>query len=295
MDEHLADFYSYIGSEKGLATNSIEAYRRDTTSFSEFLKKKGIIDFKEVTETHFIDYLSSLKCAGYAPSSMCRSLIAIKVLFRFLTRERILESNAALYFETPKLWQEIPEILTGKEIESLLAQPDGTTAIGSRNRAIIEVFYGSGLRVSELCQLKIHDVDDKFIKVMGKGSKERLVPIGQKALEAVDYYLQHHRCLMDSTKVENLFVSKTGNPCDRVTIWKMIKNYVKQAGIHKNISPHTLRHSFATHLLDHGADLRIIQEMLGHASISSTDRYTQVSRTRLQQAFQKFHPHHEVS
>lgn len=201
----------------------------------------------------------------------------------------MIANNVTLYLESPKIWQLIPEVLSVEEMERLLAQPDPETNVGSRDRAILEMLYGSGLRVSEVCGLKIHDVDDKFVKVFGKGSKERVVPVGAKAIEAVDHYLARFRDQTDSSRQQALFVNQRGKPIDRIFVWKMIKRYANEAGIVKNISPHTLRHSFATHLLDNGADLRVIQEMLGHASISSTDRYTHISKSRLHEAFGKFH------
>lgn len=293
MEATLADFISYIGSEKGLALNSIEAYQRDITAFIESLREQGVTSFKQFEQQHILHFLGKKKAQNYATASICRALIAIKVLSRFLKREGIKSSDVAMYLETPKLWQLIPNVLTHDEVESLLAQPDSETPLGARDKAILEVLYASGLRVSEVCTLKIYDVDDTFVKVMGKGRKERLVPIGKKALLAVDHYLGFARSQWDSEKQQALFVSKNGKPINRIYIWKMIKEYAKKAKIDKLISPHTLRHSFATHLLDNGADLRVIQEMLGHASISSTDRYTHISRTRLQDSFQAFHPRNQ--
>lgn len=290
MNEHLEDFLIYLTSEKGLAKNTIEAYQRDIKSFIKALERQEIDNFPAVQQCHIIAFLSELKAAQYATSSICRALIAIKVLYRFLKREGLVALNVTLYLETPKLWQLIPEVLSDREIERLVNKPDNQTYLGARDQAILELLYASGLRVSELCSLKIYDVDDNFVRVLGKGGKERLVPLGKNALTAVDHYLLHYRGLHDSEKQPLLFLSKLGRPMDRIAIWRMIKFYGKLCGISKTISPHTLRHSFATHLLDNGADLRIIQEMLGHANISSTDRYTHVSRSRLQEAFQKFHP-----
>lgn len=289
----LHDFYSYISSEKGLAKNTLAAYSRDLKAFFAYLERHSLSEVNQIKQEHLIGFLSHLKSHQYASSSICRALITLKVFFRFLKREGSISNNMALYLETPKLWQLIPDILTHDEIDQLLKQPDLSTAFGSRNKAIIELLYASGLRVSELCQLKIYDVDDHFVRVLGKGSKERLVPMGKHALKAIDHYLTHYRCLFDSERQHTLFVTKKGNPMDRFAIWKMIKFYAKKAGITKKLSPHTLRHSFATHLLENGADLRIIQEMLGHASIKSTDRYMQVSRKHLQDAFQRFHPKYE--
>ena len=191
--------------------------------------------------------------------------------------------------DTPKLWQTIPTILSVDEIQAILAQPDINHPIGQRDLAILELLYSSGLRVSELCDLSIYSVDDQYVRVFGKGRKERLVPLGKKALKAVDNYLIHVRDLYDSKEEQHLFLTNRGKPLDRIAVWKMVKKYTSKANITKVISPHTFRHSFATHLLDNGADLRIIQEMLGHANISSTDRYTHVSSAQLQNAFQRCH------
>lgn len=289
MRSEIDDFLAYIASEKGLAPNTVEAYKRDVEAFAAFLAGCKIDNFSLVTTDHIIAFMAKLKDAEYATASLCRSLIAIKVLFRFLLRENFIAANIALYLQTPKLWQLIPEVMTCEEIDKLLRQPDPSTAHGARDKAILEVLYASGLRVSELCGLNLYSMDDKFVRVMGKGSKERMVPIGSKAIQAVDHYLSYNEKRSLDTQ-EPLFITKSGKRIDRICIWRMIKEYAKQAGILKNISPHTLRHSFATHLLDNGADLRIIQEMLGHASIGSTDRYTHVSRTHLQEAFQAFHP-----
>jgi integrase/recombinase XerD len=293
MEQERLDFIAYITSEKGLAQNTIAAYGHDTKLFVEFLKERGVAAFADVDLSHVTAFLKLLNKAGYASASLCRILITIKVLFRFLVREKAISENIALSLQSPKLWQLIPEVLSFDEIDSLLAQPDRKTPLGARDKAILEVLYASGLRVSEVCLLDIYSVDDTFVKVTGKGSKERIVPIGQQAVDAVDHYLLHYRCRTDSSKQLALFVSKSGKRIDRISIWKMIKNYAKRAGISKNIFPHTLRHSFATHLLDNGADLRVIQEMLGHASIASTDRYTHISQTKLQASFQTFHPRYD--
>lgn len=290
MDEVLDDFLAYIASEKGLSQNTIAAYSNDITKFSRFLAECGISTYEHVKVDHIVNFLSFQKQKGEATSTLCRCLIAIKVLFRFLSREKIIPSNISVFIKTPKLWQVIPEVLSYDQVTNLLSQPDATTSCGARDKAILEVIYSSGLRVSEVCTLDIYSVDDTFVRVMGKGNKERLVPIGQPAIEAVDHYLKYFRCRYDSEKQLALFISNRGRRVDRFMIWKMIKKYAQAAGISKTISPHTLRHSFATHLLDNGADLRVIQEMLGHASIGSTDRYTHISRTKLQESFEAFHP-----
>lgn len=284
----LDDFLSYIGSEKGLARNTIAAYRQDIHAFCCFLRQKGVCEFTQVSHEDIIAHLACLRRQNYASSSVCRALVAIKVFFRFLKKEKTVSDNAALFLDSPKLWQHIPEVLGYDEVDRLLKQPDVGHWIGSRDKAIFEILYASGLRVSEVCNLNIHDVDDSFVKVKGKGGKERIVPVGKAAIDAIDAYLANFR--KDTETEKALFLSKNGKRIDRMTIWKQIKLYAKQAGIHKEISPHTLRHSFATHLLENGADLRVIQEMLGHANIGTTDRYTHISQRHLTDAFSKFHP-----
>lgn len=271
----LEDFIAYLASEKGLSQNTLQAYRRDVERYLE--SKSSIIDF-----------LGVLKAKGYKSSSLARILIAIKVYHKFLKREGLSDANEAALIPGPKLWRLIPEVLSLEEIEKLIEAPDITTQAGARDAALLELLYASGLRVSEICALKITDVDDTFIKVKGKGSKERIVPVGQKAKLAIDHWLLHYRDQYDENPL--LFLTEKGKPLNRIFVWKQVKYWAKQVGITKNISPHTLRHTFATHLLDHGADIRIIQEMLGHANISSTDRYTHIRPQGLQAAFNRFHP-----
>jgi len=281
----LHDFLLYIASEKGLSQNTLEAYERDILAFIAFLGTRNIPTFDAVNEQLLIDYLA-LRQKEYASSSLARSLIALKVFFRFLKREELIPQNVTQYLSSPKLWQLIPEVLTLKEMELLLKQPDATTLKGAGDRAMLELLYGSGLRVSELCALNCKHLRDEALRVLGKGSKERIVPVGGKAREAVDVYLK----LRPEPKPEDpLFVNNKGKRIERTAVWRMIKEYGKQAGLVKNISPHTLRHTFATHLLDNGADLRVIQELLGHANIGSTDRYTHVSNARLSDVFATTH------
>jgi len=290
MDPIVDDFSVYIASEKGLSPHSVEAYQRDVQCFIAYLAQLSIHSITDVKQGDIISYLGKMQQEGYASASISRALIALKVFFRFLKREGLINQNIALYMDSPKLWQIIPDVLSLNEVERLLEQPNTQTMLGSRDKAILEVLYGSGLRVSEVCQLGIYDVDDAFVRVIGKGRKERLVPCGSKAIAAIDDYLTRFRCQYDSEKMLTLFLSNKGKPIDRVTVWKRIKEYVHQAKIRKNIFPHTLRHTFATHLLDNGADLRIIQEMLGHGHISSTDRYMHVGNARLHEVFDRFHP-----
>ena len=207
LDCQIDDFLKYIASEKGLAQNTVESYRRDAQAFSRYLNEIGIDDFKNVSEHHIITFLGRLRAQQYATSSISRELIALKVMFRFLKRENIVPSNVTFYLETPKLWQLIPEVLNSDEVERLLAQPDLETPAGIRDKAILEILYASGLRVSELCGLQIYAVDDEFVRVKGKGSKERLVPIGRKAIQAIDEYMKY-RDLSESDRQQSLFVDR---------------------------------------------------------------------------------------
>jgi len=284
----LADFLDYLRSEKGLSPHTLEAYGRDVTAFSSFLQARGKSSFRDVSGESIYEFLHQLKSKGYASSSISRMLIAVKVLFRFLKQENLIVQDIARNFETPKIWQLIPEALSREEMEALLSQPKNGDAAGARDKAILELLYATGMRVSELCALKILDLSDSSIKVHGKGRKERLIPVGRVALDAIDHYLLHFRLKAESG--EPLFISRKGRSVSRVLVWSRIKVYAQLAGISKTVSPHTLRHSFATHLLENGADLRLIQELLGHEDISTTDRYTHVADSRLKQAFKAFHP-----
>lgn len=291
MDEQVRDFLLYVAAEKGLSDNTRAAYQRDISSFVSFLLQNQISSFSSVEEAHLIEFLAKLKGKGHAVSTVARNLVAVRVLFRFLFREGYVKENRIKQMSTPKMWQLIPDVLSYNEVERLLAAPDRTTAVGARDRAVFDLLYSSGLRVTECCNLGIYDVDDDKVRVRGKGGKERLVPIGEKAIKALDYYLANFRGDVGSKeKNPPLFITRQGKRLDRTSVWKRIKLYAAEAEIVKEVSPHTLRHSFATHLLDNGADLRIIQDMLGHASINSTDRYAHVSRRQLQDAFAKHHP-----
>lgn len=289
LQHQLSNFLCYITTEKGLSPHTIEAYGRDLKQFISHLKKSEIHAFPQVTTLHIINFIADFKSQDYASTSISRAFIAIRVLFRFLKREQIISENIALHLETPKTWQSIPTVLTVNEMERLLAQPDRQTANGARDAAILELLYSSGVRASELCLLKIVDVDDDAIKVFGKGGKERLVPIGKPAINAIDHYLIHFRGRFEGEE-ETLFLTQWNKPLNRIALWQIVKRHALAAGIAKNISPHTLRHSFATHLLDNNADLRIIQEMLGHATINSTERYAHVSQKHLKEAFDRCHP-----
>lgn len=277
MKDQVENFVAYLASEKGASLNTLSAYRHD-------------VEVYLASELSIEAFIGTLKTKGYKSSSLNRILISIKVFYKFLKREGLIKTNEAASIPGPKLWQLIPEVLNQEEMDRFLAAPAQDNFLGARDIACLELLYACGLRVSELTYLKIYDVDDTFVKVKGKGNKERIVPIGKMAIKAVDYWLTNYRDQHESDKNTFLFITEKGKPLNRIEVWKRVKYWAKVAGITKRISPHTLRHSFATHLLDHGADLRVIQEMLGHANISSTDRYTHVSKSHLHAAFERCHP-----
>ena len=290
MDFWIDDFLSYLASEKGLSKNTLEAYQRDLSFFLDYLEVQGIEDISEIRKEKILSFLELRQKNGLASSSLSRSLVAIKTFCKFLTREKALTLNIAEFLESPKIWQLIPEVLTLEEVKQLLLMPDGKSFISSRDKAILEILYASGLRVSEVCSLNIYDVGDESVRVKGKGEKERIVPIAPVSLGIIDTYLSKFRHLISDKEENALFVTMKGKRLQRQQIWSLVKNYAQKAGIEKTISPHTLRHSFATHLLENGADLRVIQEMLGHSHIATTDRYTHISQKHLVRAFDQFHP-----
>ncbi len=286
MEHLLNDFLDFIGSEKGLSPHTVQAYRQDLTHFFSFIGSKSIA---KVQREEITAFLAHGKQKGSAASTLYRSLIVIKMFFRFLKEEALIREDPTCLIDSPKIWQLIPQAMTEREVSRLLAQPDCSKEIGARDRAIFEVLYATGIRVSELCMLNLHDIDEKRVRVKGKGGKERVVPIARIAVQAVDQYLTYRQDA-NSGPSQPLFITKKGRRIGRTQVWARIQHYAKCAHIEKRISPHTLRHSFATHLLDHGADLRVIQDLLGHADIGTTDRYTHLSNRRLHQAFAQFHP-----
>lgn len=264
-----------------------ERYLRHAKGFVAFLKKKEIIDYKRCTFDDIVNFFADRKKTKCSAATIGLTVVAIKLFFRFLKIEGFIVQNPAEYLSYPKVENKIPDILTLEEIKRLLEQPDRDKYNGARDVAILELLYASGMRVSELCGLKIHDINENTVKVFGKGSKERIIPIGKYALDAIDNYLLQYR---DNHEGDHLFVTTKGKPLDRSSIWKNLKRYVETAQIKKKVSPHTLRHTFASHLLDNGTDLRIIQELLGHVSITGTDRYLHISKKKLTESFNKYHP-----
>lgn len=286
----LQNFSDYLLSEKGLSLLTHEAYMGDLTRFANFLEEIGITSFEGVSRDELVSFLKSRKELGQSPATLSRLLVAIKVFYRFALREELCSSDPSRFLAGPKLHKLLPGFLSEKQIERLLAAPNSETYQGARDKAILEVFYGSGLRVSELCSLSLYDVGETTVRVVGKGSKERRVPLHKRAMNAIDHYLLEYRSSFDSDTERHLFLSCRGKPLDRTAVWRRIRHYAEEIHLPKTVSPHTLRHSFATHLLDHGADLRLIQEMLGHADIGTTERYTHVTTERLHRAFFEHHP-----
>ncbi|MBI3921627.1 MAG: site-specific tyrosine recombinase XerD [Armatimonadetes bacterium] len=287
------DFFDYLRVERGLAQNTLEAYRRDLKQYLQFLAQRQTRDLAAVDTSLVMQFLSSLRSRMLASRSISRKRSAIAMFHRFLQRERRVATNPTETLEAPKIRPALPKTLSIEEIDQLLGAPSPGEAAGVRDRAMLELMYASGLRVSELINLAMSDVNLEvgFVRCMGKGSKERIVPIGKASVQAVRDYLSFARPRLDKGKHPALlFLSNRGNLFSRNVFGKQIKDYARRAGLTKIVSPHTLRHSFATHLLDRGADLRSIQEMLGHASISTTQVYTHVSRSRLRDAYRKAHP-----
>jgi len=289
--EVIDEFITFLQVERGLAENTISAYSRDLVRFIAYLENRNITPIK-TSRSVIRDYLGSLT-PDLSKRSQARNVSAIKTFFRFLVSEGKMKENPARLLETPRIQQKLPEVLSLGEVEQLLSQPDITTPLGQRDRAMLELLYATGLRVSELVHLKLLDVNLEagFVKTLGKGSKERMVPFGEMALKALKTYLSDGRkALLKSGHPPYLFLNFRGKPLSRQGFWKIIRNHGTMAGIKKKIKPHGLRHSFASHLLEAGADLRSVQVMLGHADITTTQIYTHVTKKRLKELHETCHP-----
>ena len=294
-DNYREGFKNYLKLEKSLASNSINAYLRDIDKVSQYLElnqlNKGP---KELSDTDFSNFLHWLFDLGISARSQARILSGIKAFYKYLLLEDIVDEDPTELIDSPKVGRKLPEVLSIEEIDSLIAAIDLSSNEGERNRAILETLYSCGLRVSELINLKLSNIleEEGFVMVKGKGNKERLVPIGKTALKYIHYYLEHKRNhqKIDVSSSDILFLNNRGKGLSRVMVFTIIKRLAIAAGIQKTISPHTFRHSFATHLVDGGADLRAVQEMLGHESITTTEIYTHLDRSYLRDAIIEFHP-----
>ena len=289
----LARFADYIALEQGLSPRTQEAYQRDLLRFAEFAESRGAAAPSDITTKMLREYVYHLKDLGLSPSSIRRNVSAVRGYFRFLTGDGIVVRDPSARLETPKSWRSLPEVLTVDEVQRLLAAPTLDDALVFRDRALLELAYGAGLRVSEWISLGTRDLmlDEGLVRVIGKGSKERLVPIGRSAIGATAVYLRELRPRLEKGEGKGvLFLNARGRPLTRMGAWKILRGHVERAGITKHVSPHTLRHSFATHLLEGGADLRAVQEMLGHVDIATTQIYTHVDREYLRSVHRSFHP-----
>lgn len=314
MKSFVSEFVNYLAIEKGYSHNTIESYQRDILKFLNYIfpdssqlggegqslplehlsgGEEGMDKFKMVGQKGIIEYLLYLREKGFSSASVARHLVSIKVFCKFLVSEKIINTNPTENIESPRLIRGLPDFLTLEEVDKLLAQPDEKDNLGMRNIAMLEILYATGLRVSELISLKINDINMErgYIITFGKGSKERVIPLGRSAQKKIERYLEESRhILVKGRGGDELFVNRFGEKMTRQGFWKIIKRYALLSGIKKDISPHTLRHSFATHLLERGADLRSVQQMLGHADISTTQIYTHVVRERLKEIYDKHHP-----
>jgi len=293
MEQILDQYLHYLIIEKGLSKNTIEAYRHGLTRFFDHLKRRGIQEIESIGKFDIRGFLLALKGKGLSTKTVVRDLVAIRTFFQFLIQEEILEANPVEEIESPKMAKTLPEILTLKEVEQLLEQPDIRTPLGIRDRAMLEVLYATGMRVSELVQLPAHQVnlESGYVVIYGKGAKERMVPLGSEAMKRVILYLQTARSRFAKGRESPfLFINRSGRGMSRQQFWKSIKAYGLKAGLRKRITPHLLRHSFASHLLERGADLRSVQMMLGHVDISTTQIYTHVTGERLKKIHQRYHP-----
>ncbi|OGC33538.1 site-specific tyrosine recombinase XerD [candidate division WOR-1 bacterium RIFOXYB2_FULL_48_7] len=289
MLEQFKDFINYIKIERGYSENTVQAYSRDLQHFETFLVPRKLPQANRVLITKYIDHLNN---HGFAVKTLERKLACLKSFFHYAQGEGYVDNDPTADINLPKTVKRLPKALSMNETTRLLAAPKGETHLVIRDRAILELLYASGLRASEVVSLQMNDLNlsAAFVRCLGKGSKERVVPIGKLALAAIKHYLEQGRPKFPDKKNSALFLDKNGQQLTRRGLWLIIKKYVKQSGIKEKSSPHTLRHSFATHLLEKGADLRSVQEMLGHADISTTQIYTSVSRERLKKIYQKAHP-----
>lgn len=288
--ERFADFLAF---ERGLSDRTLEAYRRDLTRLIAFLEASGIHGAGDVTHLQLRDWVYDLKDAGLAPSSIRRAQSAVRTYFAFLVGEGVLQSDPSERLEAPRVWRRLPNVLSRPDVERLVEAPDPDHALYWRDRAMLEMLYATGVRVSELVGLALPalDLDEGIVLVFGKGSKERLVPVGGPARRATQRYLAEVRPRLDQGRSEGrVFLNARGGPLTRMAVWNVVKVASERAGVTAQVSPHTLRHTFATHLLEGGADLAAVQELLGHADISTTQIYTHVDREYLRDVHRRFHP-----
>ncbi|SOC38166.1 site-specific tyrosine recombinase XerD [Ureibacillus acetophenoni] len=291
----LLDYIHFLRVERQLSDNTLASYRRDLESYIEHLHKvQGIENLSEVMRSNILLHLDDLRTKGISARSIARHISAIRSFHQFLLREKVTDSDPTIHLDMPQIDQKLPRVLTIEEVDALIATPDRSKPQGVRDVAMLELLYASGMRISECIGLDVNDVHITmgFVRVFGKGGKERIVPLGKSALKACELYLQTARDQLQGKypKTDAFFINQRGKRLTRQGCWKLLKAHAEKANIKKEITPHTLRHSFATHLIENGADLRAVQEMLGHADISTTQIYTHISKTRLSEVYKQFHP-----
>ncbi|MEH7073917.1 site-specific tyrosine recombinase XerD [Neobacillus drentensis] len=293
MDELLKNFIQYLMIEKGLSQNTLIAYERDLKSYLHYLKNvETVHSLNDVQRVHIVQFLRFLKEQGKSSKTLARHIASVRAFHQFLLRAKNTEQDPSVQVETPRLERSLPNVLSLQEVEVLLEAPKPLDHYGIRDKAMLELLYATGIRVSELIDLEMDHVQLSMGFIRCMGNKERIIPIGRAASDAIKHYLEEARPRFISTKHQDhaLFLNHQGKRLTRQGFWKILKKLAKEAGIDKDLTPHTLRHSFATHLLENGADLRAVQEMLGHADISTTQIYTQVTKTKLKDVYSKFHP-----
>ena len=292
LNDDVNAFRQYLQAERGMAANTLLAYGRDLERFAEWVAGGGLTDYRRPSLTDFSRYLGFLRDEKLAPASIARHLVALKMFYRFLRMEERVESTTVDLLSTPALWERIPQVLSPEAVERLLRSPQAADRFFLRDRAILETLYATGCRASEVVGLRLNDLhlEAAFLKCTGKGSKQRIVPLGRPAVAALRDYLGEVRPGLVHGEAPWVFVSRGGRKISREMLWVIVKKYVRRLGLNDKVSPHTLRHSFATHLLSGGADLRAVQELLGHASIRTTQHYTHVDRERLKAIHKQFHP-----
>lgn len=295
MGDQLKDFIHFLIVEKGLAKNTIVSYERDLKSYIHYLNTvENIQHLNDVQRVHIVHFLGLLKEQGKSSKTLARHIASLRAFHQFLLRDKVTDHDPSVHIETPKMERSLPKVLNIQEVETLLDSPKQNDHFGIRDKAMLEILYATGIRVSELIGLDLGDVHLTmgFVRCIGKGNKERIIPIGKTAANALKHYLEQGRPFFVNKKQreEALFLNHHGMRLTRQGFWKILKRLAAEAGIQKELTPHTLRHSFATHLLENGADLRAVQEMLGHADISTTQIYTHVTKTRLKDVYSKFHP-----
>ena len=290
--EALKLFLDHLSIERGLSLNTLSAYRNDLGRYFQFLAKRNL-SLAKVNKDDLRSFMMTQKENGLAARSISRGLATLRSFHQFLTQEGYLKEDPTVLLESPKLWRKLPEVLSIEEVGKLLETSSGRDWMALRDRAILETLYATGLRISEIATLKLEDLhlDVGFLRCFGKGGKERIVPLGREAIRAIRRYLERSRPKLSRGKEKNfLFLSRLGRKLSRQSLWKVVQKSARAARIQKRITPHTLRHSFASHMLERGADLRVVQEMLGHADISTTQLYTHVDRGRLKAIHEKYHP-----